>query len=67
MKLALALLALSLMTTTVALAPTANATDDSVCDDGDCLVSVEWYVCVTEPCDGLVVCLARSLVCTNDL
>lgn len=61
------LLALALATTAFALAPTASAAEDPVCDDRDCLVSIEWYVCVTEPCDGMVICLAHGRICTNDL
>lgn len=60
------LLALALATSAFATMPAADAADP-VCDDRSCLVSVEWYVCVTEPCDGLVVCLAHGRVCSNDL
>lgn len=63
MKLVL-LLALFLATT--AAVPTASAAEDPACDDRDCLVSIEWYVCFTEPCDGMVICLAHGRVCTND-
>lgn len=60
------LLALALLASTLALAPTASAAE-VVCDDGTCLVSVQTYVCVTTPCDGVVVCLAKSTVCSNRL
>lgn len=66
MKLALALVAFSLLTASLAGLPIASA-GEPVCDDRDCLVSVEWRVCVTEPCDGLVVCLAHGRVCTDDV
>lgn len=57
----------SALALSVAVFPTAAALDEPVCNDRDCLVSIETYVCVTEPCDGLVVCVARGTVCTNDL
>lgn len=60
------LLALAFVVSTLAFAPTAAAADP-VCNDGDCLVSIETYVCVTYPCDGVVVCLAKSTVCSNRL
>lgn len=36
-------------------------------DPAKCLVSVQWVVCVTEPCDGLIVCVGHGLACTNRL
>lgn len=60
------LLALALVASAVTFAPSATALDEPVCNDRDCLVSVETYVCVTYPCDGIVVCLARGAVCSND-
>lgn len=67
MKLGSVVLALALATTSLALIPSANAANEPVCDDRNCLVSIETYVCVTEPCDGMVICLAHGRICTNDL
>lgn len=30
-----------------------------------CLVSVEWIVCVTEPCDAAIVCVGYGRSCTG--
>lgn len=63
------LLALSLAFAGVAFLPSAAAADvpDSGCLVGDrsCLVGVEWVVCVTEPCDGLTVCLNHGAICRS--
>ena len=61
------LLALSLASLALAV-PDASAARCVVGDDpAKCLVSVQWIVCVTEPCDGLIVCVGHGLVCTNRL
>lgn len=62
------LLALSLATVSAALLPEASAAQCVYGDDPErCIVSVRFIVCVTEPCDGMIVCLAYEKVCTNRL
>lgn len=34
-------------------------------DREECLVSVHWVVCVTEPCDDLVVCARYGAYCSD--
>lgn len=58
-------LALALVTSTLALAPTANAIEP-FCNDRTCLVSISYVVCVTEPCDGMVICVKGETFCTDD-
>lgn len=67
MKTLVLLLAASLAFVGLAL-PEASAARCIVGDDPeDCLVSVRFIVCVTEPCDGVIVCVGHGLVCTNRL
>lgn len=65
------LVALSLLAIAgIALAPTAEArppADLGDCAVGDneaeCLVSVHWVVCVTDPCDPMRICLLYGFIC----
>ena len=66
MKPAALVLALSLAVVGLAFPPT-EAANCIVGNSRDCVVSVIWVVCVTEPCDGLVVCAAHGKVCTDRL
>ena len=68
MKVLPLLLALSLATVGLAALPGASAARCVYGDDPEaCLVSVQFIVCVTDPCDGVIVCVARATVCSNDL
>lgn len=60
---------LALILAALAFVPAAEAAETSSgpCLTGamDCLVYVHWVVCVTEPCDPMMVCVGFGLVCTN--
>ena len=66
MKATILVLALALAATSLALVPSAQAAD-SPCLVGDttCFVGIEWYVCVTEPCDAPRVCVNYGAICVR--
>lgn len=67
MKLLPLVLAASLAAVTVTL-PGASAAECIVGDNEQkCVVSVTMVVCVTEPCDGIIVCVGHGLACSNRL
>ncbi|HWH08811.1 MAG TPA: hypothetical protein VNX21_06390 [Candidatus Thermoplasmatota archaeon] len=68
MKLLPLLLATSLAFAGLASVPSASAIGCVVgSEPSQCLVAVYTVVCVTEPCDGVIVCLAHGKVCSNRL
>lgn len=60
------LLALALMAaTTVMISAEEAAAAPCLVGDPSCAVGVTFYVCVTEPCDAVQVCVAFGYSCTK--